>query len=68
MSADTTRAAPDISGAAQRTVTIQTHDAGPLDVHLYEAGDGPPVLLLHGWPQDAWAGATSSRCSPTATA
>ena len=54
MSADTTPAAPDIPGAAQRTVTIQSHDAGPFDVHYYEAGDGPPVLLLHGWPQDAW--------------
>jgi pimeloyl-ACP methyl ester carboxylesterase len=46
-------AAPEIQGAVQRTVMIATHDAGPLDVHLYEAGDGPPVLLLHGWPQDA---------------
>ena len=48
-------APPEIDGAVQRTVTIQTHDDGPLDVHLYEAGDGPPVLLLHGWPQDAWS-------------
>jgi pimeloyl-ACP methyl ester carboxylesterase len=54
MSADTTPAAPDIPGAAQRTVTIESHDAGPFDVHYYDAGDGPPVLLLHGWPQDAW--------------
>lgn len=54
MSADTTPAAPDIPGAAQRTVTIESHDAGPFDVHCYEAGEGPPVLLLHGWPQDAW--------------
>ncbi len=53
--ADATAAAPDIDGAAQRVVTIQTQDAGPLDVHLYDAGDGPPVLLLHGWPQDAWS-------------
>lgn len=47
-------AAPEIPGAQQRTVTIQSHDAGPFDVHYYEAGDGPPVLLMHGWPQDAW--------------
>ena len=47
-------AAPDIPGAVRRMATIETHDAGPLDVHLYEAGDGPPVLLMHGWPQDAW--------------
>jgi pimeloyl-ACP methyl ester carboxylesterase len=52
-SAATTVVPPEIPGAAQRTVTIQTHDAGPLDVHLYDAGDGPPVVLLHGWPQDA---------------
>lgn len=26
-------------------------DAGGLRVHYAEAGDGPPVLLLHGWPQ-----------------
>lgn len=53
--ATTAAAAPEIEGAVQRTVTIQTHDVGPLEVHLYEAGDGPPVLLLHGWPQDAWS-------------
>ena len=52
-SAKTVPAPPDIPGATQRTVTIQTRDVGALDVHLYEAGDGPPVLLLHGWPQDA---------------
>ncbi len=54
--ADTTAtrlSAPDVPGARQRTVTIQAHDVGPLDLHLYDAGDGPPVLLLHGWPQDA---------------
>jgi pimeloyl-ACP methyl ester carboxylesterase len=49
----TVPAPPEIPGTQQRTVTIQTHDVGPLDVHLYEAGAGPPVLLLHGWPQDA---------------
>lgn len=54
MTSATIPAPPEIPGAAQRTVTVRTHDAGPLDVHLYEAGDGPPVVLLHGWPQDAW--------------
>jgi pimeloyl-ACP methyl ester carboxylesterase len=33
-----------------RTVTIPAAD-GPLEVHLAEAGNGPPLLLLHGWPQ-----------------
>lgn len=37
----------------ERTVTVATADAGPLDVHLLEAGEGPPVLMLHGWPQHA---------------
>lgn len=26
---------------------------GPLGVHLAEAGSGPPLVLLHGWPQHA---------------
>jgi pimeloyl-ACP methyl ester carboxylesterase len=30
--------------------TIAASD-GPLRVHLAETGDGPPLLLLHGWPQ-----------------
>jgi pimeloyl-ACP methyl ester carboxylesterase len=47
-------APPDIESAAHRMVTIQTHDSGPLDVHYHEAGDGPPILMLHGWPQHAW--------------
>ena len=46
-------APPPIVGADQRTVTIDAHDVGALHVHLYEAGTGSPVLLLHGWPQDA---------------
>ena len=35
-------------------VTIAATD-GPLDVHVTEAGSGPPLLLLHGWPQHAGA-------------
>ncbi|HEX2161296.1 MAG TPA: alpha/beta hydrolase [Thermoleophilaceae bacterium] len=53
MPAATIPAPPEIPGAEQRSVTIDTHDVGPLGIHLYDAGDGPPVLLLHGWPQDA---------------
>jgi pimeloyl-ACP methyl ester carboxylesterase len=37
---------PPIEGAEHRYV-----DAGGLRVHYAEAGEGRPVLLLHGWPQ-----------------
>src|SRR4029453_9493084 len=36
-----------------RVVTEQTLRVNGLDFNLAEAGDGPPVLLLHGFP-DSW--------------
>jgi pimeloyl-ACP methyl ester carboxylesterase len=50
--------APAIAGARRRSVTIQSADAGPLEISVQELGDGPPVLLLHGWPQHSgcWRG------------
>jgi pimeloyl-ACP methyl ester carboxylesterase len=45
---------PEIPGAVHRYAEIQTADAGPLRVHYAEAGSGPPLLLLHGWPQHFW--------------
>jgi pimeloyl-ACP methyl ester carboxylesterase len=47
-------APPDIPGAEHRFIEIDTLDAGPLRVHYAEAGSGPPLLLLHGWPQHFW--------------
>ena len=35
-------------------MTIRTRDVGELDLHVIEAGEGAPVLMLHGWPQHAW--------------
>ena len=32
-------------------VTHRYADAGGVRIHYAEAGDGPPLLLLHGWPQ-----------------
>jgi pimeloyl-ACP methyl ester carboxylesterase len=48
-------APPDIAGAEHRYTAIETPDAGRLNVHFYEAGEGSPVLMLHGWPQHAWS-------------
>lgn len=42
-------ALPALPGVTHRTV-----DAGGLAVHVAEAGDGPPLVLLHGWPQHWW--------------
>jgi pimeloyl-ACP methyl ester carboxylesterase len=47
-------APPDIAGVEHRFAEIETPDAGKLRVHYAEAGDGPPLLLLHGWPQHFW--------------
>jgi pimeloyl-ACP methyl ester carboxylesterase len=40
---------PSLPGVTHRTV-----DAGGLAVHVAEAGEGPPLVLLHGWPQHWW--------------
>jgi pimeloyl-ACP methyl ester carboxylesterase len=37
---------PDVAGVEHRFV-----DADGVRTHVALAGDGPPVLLLHGWPQ-----------------
>jgi pimeloyl-ACP methyl ester carboxylesterase len=41
---------PEVEGMTHRTV-----DVGGLAMHVAEAGSGPPVLLLHGWPQHWYA-------------
>ena len=44
------RPMPEVPGVAHRYVRT-----GRLRVHIAEAGCGPPVLLLHGWPQHWYA-------------
>jgi pimeloyl-ACP methyl ester carboxylesterase len=46
-----------------RTVSV-----GEVDVHLAEAGAGPPLLLLHGSRSTPRCGCAWSRCSPTTIA
>jgi pimeloyl-ACP methyl ester carboxylesterase len=41
---------PPVEGMTHRT--IEVHGLG---VHVAEAGAGPPVLLVHGWPQHWYA-------------
>jgi pimeloyl-ACP methyl ester carboxylesterase len=40
---------PELPGVTHRFVELDG-----LRVHVAEAGDGPPLLLLHGWPQHWW--------------
>jgi pimeloyl-ACP methyl ester carboxylesterase len=40
---------PAVPGVRHRDVA-----AGSVRLHVAEAGDGPPLLLLHGWPQHWW--------------
>jgi pimeloyl-ACP methyl ester carboxylesterase len=40
---------PEVPGVRHRTVS-----AGGINLHVAEAGEGPPLLLVHGWPQHWW--------------
>lgn len=40
---------PTVPGVAHRDVEVNG-----VRMHVAEAGDGPPLLLLHGWPQHWW--------------
>lgn len=40
---------PALAGVEHRYL-----DAGGLRTHVADAGEGPPLLLLHGWPQHWW--------------
>ena len=40
---------PEIDGVTHRYV-----DLPGVRMHVAEAGEGPPILLLHGWPQHWW--------------
>ena len=41
---------PPVPGVHHKTVRT-----GDVELHVAEAGDGPPLLLLHGWPQHWWS-------------
>jgi pimeloyl-ACP methyl ester carboxylesterase len=41
---------PHVEGVAHRY-----HLVDGVRIHVAEAGDGPPLVLLHGWPQHWWS-------------
>jgi pimeloyl-ACP methyl ester carboxylesterase len=45
---------PDAGMPAMAGVTHRDVDVRGVRLHVAEAGDGPPLLLLHGWPQHWW--------------
>ena len=47
--------APNLSAAFRETFTSRFVDAGDVRLHAVIGGDGPPLLLIHGWPQTWYA-------------
>ena len=48
--------APNLPAGFADTFTSRYIDTGELRLHAVIGGDGPPLLLVHGWPEtwDAW--------------
>jgi pimeloyl-ACP methyl ester carboxylesterase len=47
--------APNLPDGFASTFTSRYVDAGDLRQHVVTGGDGPPLLLVHGWPQTWYA-------------
>jgi pimeloyl-ACP methyl ester carboxylesterase len=47
--------APHLPGGFWKTFTSRYIDAGGLRQHVVTGGEGPPLLLVHGWPQTWYA-------------
>ena len=47
--------APNLPAGFTDTFTSRYVDAGELRLHAVTGGDGPPLLLVHGWPQTWYA-------------
>ena len=47
--------APNLPAGFTGTFTSRYVDAGGLRQHVVTGGDGPPLLLVHGWPQNWYA-------------
>jgi pimeloyl-ACP methyl ester carboxylesterase len=47
--------APNLPAGVADTFTSRYVDTGDLRLHAVTGGDGPPLLLIHGWPQTWYA-------------
>ncbi len=47
--------APNLPSGFSDTFTSRYVDTGQLRLHAVTGGDGPPLLLVHGWPQTWYA-------------
>ena len=47
--------APNLSAGFTGTFTSRYVDTGELRLHAVTGGEGPPLLLVHGWPQTWYA-------------
>jgi pimeloyl-ACP methyl ester carboxylesterase len=47
--------APNLPAGFTDTFTSRFIDTGELRIHAVTGGDGPPLLLVHGWPQTWYA-------------
>jgi pimeloyl-ACP methyl ester carboxylesterase len=47
--------APNLPTGFRETFTSQYIDAGGIRQHVVVGGEGPPLLLVHGWPQNWYA-------------
>ena len=51
----TAAGAPDLPSGFSDTFTSQFIDTGEVRLHAVIGGDGPPLLLVHGWPETWYA-------------
>ena len=47
--------APDLPAGFTDTFTSRYVDTGDVRLHAVIGGDGPPLLLVHGWPETWYA-------------
>ena len=47
--------APDLPPGFTETFTSRYVDTGEVQLHIVTGGDGPPLVLVHGWPESWFA-------------